>query len=186
SDHSAGTGSGPHTTRREGELETSLAFPDNRLLIDLCGELDSNLARIERTTGVQIARRGNALSLHGEAAARAEAAQALTSLYERLEQGRAVEAGDVEAALRMPHPSRSGAATSKIEMFGRDGMALRTRKKTIEPRTPAQAEYLRAMFENELVFAFGPAGTGKTYLAVAVAVSMFLDGQVDRIVLSRP
>jgi phosphate starvation-inducible PhoH-like protein len=172
--------------------ETLLDFPDNRLLIDLCGAHDRNLARIEQALEVQILRRGNVLALHGPAQARERAAEALQALYRRLEQGRAAEPGDVDAALRFgaapaaePEPDGER-AQNQLEMFAGGRLEIRTRKKTVEPRTRTQGEYARALFERELVFGLGPAGTGKTYLAVAAAVSMWLEGRVDRIILSRP
>ena len=159
--------------------ETRVEFADNRLLIDLCGAHDSNLARIEAETGVQIIRRGNELRLIGPEAARGDAAQVLSALYGRLEAGRDLEAGDIDAEMRLaaagPAP---GATGGQIE--------IATRKKQIRPRSRAQAAYLGALMERELVFGIGPAGTGKTYLAVAVAVNMFISGRVDRIILSRP
>ncbi len=178
------------TTAEDGTLtERPLSFPDNRLLIALCGEFDSNLAQIEQALSILITRRGNELVLHGPEDSVARAAEALESLYLRLEQGREVELGDVTAAIRMgnrrtePEPSDDAA---QLEMFQGDRVEIRTRKKVIEPRTPAQKDYVRNLFSHELVFGIGPAGTGKTYLAVAAAVSMFLDGHVDKIILSRP
>ncbi len=173
-----------------------LEFPDNRILIDLCGELDRNLVQVKSRLGVAIQRRGNHLSLHGGAADREAAEQVLRALYARLEQGRAVTPGDVEAAIRMVPgnapvhvpgvaPART-ASPGQLEMFSGDRIEIRTRKKVVEPRTPAQKAYVRNLFQHELVFGLGPAGTGKTYLAVAAAVAMFLDGHVDRIILSRP
>jgi len=173
--------------------ETLLDFPDNRLLIDLCGGFDRNLAQVEHALGVQILRRGNVLAVHGEADAIDRAADALQALYRRLEQGRPVEPGDVDAALRFgaapaPEPSKRGgpAPESQLEMFAGGRLEIRTRKKTVEPRTRTQRDYVKALFDNEMVFGIGPAGTGKTYLAVAVGVSMWLEGRVDRILLSRP
>ena len=170
--------------------ETLLDFPDNRLLIDLCGGFDKNLALVEQALDIQILRRGNVLALHGDRDARDRAAEALEALYRRLEQGRTVEAGDVDAALRFgaaPPPAAEGAPPqNQLEMFAGGKMEIRTRKKSVEPRTRTQGDYVRNLFEQELVFGIGPAGTGKTYLAVAVAVSMWLEGRVDKIVLSRP
>ena len=168
--------------------ETLLEFPDNRLLIDLCGEFDKNLTQIESTLGVQIVRRGNQLAVLGEADARDKAAEVLQSLYIRLEGGRDVEAGDIEAEIRMGG-SDTGTGTrdgDQLEMFQGGRVEIKTRKKTIEPRTEAQKAYVQSLFQNELAFGIGPAGTGKTYLAVAVGVSMFIEGHVDRIILSRP
>ncbi|MGZ9812001.1 PhoH family protein [Pseudoroseicyclus sp. H15] len=173
-----------------------LEFPDNFLLIDLCGEHDRNLAELEERLEVQILRRGNRLEIHGEADLQKEAGRVLSALYHRLEQGRGIAPGDLDRELRMngsesaaPAPrSRPAAVPGQAELFGADGqrIEIKTRKKLVEPRTEAQKAYVRALFENELAFGIGPAGTGKTYLAVAVGVSMFLTGHVDKILLSRP
>jgi phosphate starvation-inducible PhoH-like protein len=166
--------------------QTILEFPDNRLLIDLCGAYDAHLAAIEKALDVQIVRRGNELAIMGEAAEQAEAA--LNTLYTRLEGGRSVEQADVDSLLRM---GSSDAETGmqdgdQIEMPIGQNVEIQTRKKRVEPRTEAQKAYVQSLFDNELAFGIGPAGTGKTYLAVAVGVSMFIGGHVDRIILSRP
>lgn len=166
-------------------VESLLDFPDNRLLIDLCGEFDRNLAHIEQVLEIQILRRGNELVLIGEPSAVAQAKATLTTLYSRLETGRMLEQGDIDAALRFGS-AESSAGDDQLEMFRGGKIEIKTRKKSVEPRTAAQAGYVESLFENELVFGLGPAGTGKTYLAVAVAVSMFVEGHVDRILLSRP
>ena len=168
--------------------ETALSYPDNRILIDLCGELDRNLARIEQALDVSIVRKGNCLLVHGDRSSVQRTADVLNGLYRRLEQGRPVESGDIDGLLRMgsPRSENQRSAESQIEMFKGDAVEIRTRKKTVEPRTQAQKDYVRALFQSELVFGLGPAGTGKTYLAVAAAVSMFIEGRVDRIILSRP
>ncbi|MFY0617030.1 PhoH family protein [Shimia sp.] len=167
---------------------TAVEFPDNRLLIELCGEYDRNLADIEQKVGVQILRRGNLLDIHGDATAQAEAAEILNALYTRLESGKSVETGDIDREVRMGGSEvdtgvRDG---DQIEMFKGGPVEIKTRKKLVEPRTDAQKAYVLSLFNNELAFGIGPAGTGKTYLAVAVGVSMFISGQVDRIILSRP
>ena len=167
--------------------ETLLEVPDNRLLIDLCGANDRHLARIEEALAVHILRRGNLLAVVGAPEAQAEAARVLGGLYARLEQGRPVEMGEVEAALRMGgEPAPELTPAEQLEMFQAGNYELRTRKKSVEPRTEAQKDYVRALFQNELAFGIGPAGTGKTYLAVAVGVTMLIGGLVDRIILSRP
>ncbi len=164
-----------------------MEFPDNRLLIDLCGELDSNLAKIETATGAEITHVGNRLALKGDAHARKQAETVLRGIYARLEQGRPLTQGDVDAVIRMPEEvfetPREG---DQIEMFRGDRIEIRTRKRVVEPRSTAQKAYVKSLFANELVFGLGPAGTGKTYLAVAAAVSAFIEGHVDRIILSRP
>lgn len=174
-------------TKADDVVETLLEFPDNRLLIDLCGEYDRNLSQIEHQMGVHILRRGNRLSVIGEKASRDQAAAVLRALYARLEAGRGVAAGDIDAALRMgmPLPDVARPEGEQIEMFG-SSVELRTRKKPIEPRTEAQKAYVANLFANELGFGIGPAGTGKTYLAVAVGVTMFIGGMVEKIILSRP
>jgi len=169
----------------EDIVETVLEFPDNRLLIDLCGEFDRNLAQIEHQMGVHILRRGNRLAVIGEKPAREQAAAVLRSLYARLESGRGVAAGDIDGALRMGRPVGEAEGGEQIELFS-TGVELRTRKKPIEPRTEAQKAYVTNLFQNELGFGIGPAGTGKTYLAVAVGVTMFISGAVEKIILSRP
>ena len=165
--------------------EHLVEFPDNRLLIELCGEYDRNLAEIEQKLGVQILRRGNQLVVIGDGVSAGEAVSVLGALYERLETGRHVAPGDVDRELRMD-TTGSGDAGDQLEMFRGGRVEIRTRKKTVEPRTEAQKTYVKALFDNELGFGIGPAGTGKTYLAVAVGVNMFIEGHVDRIILSRP
>ncbi len=174
-------------------LETVVEFPDNFLLIDLCGEYDRNLAEIEKKLGVQILRRGNQLAVIGEPEQAKEARDVLLALYQRLEDGRTVEHGDVDRELRMGAGGSAdrdagdeAGGADQLEMFKGGRVEIKTRKKPVEPRTDAQKAYVQALFANELAFGIGPAGTGKTYLAVAVGVSMFIEGHVDRIILSRP
>ncbi len=172
-----------HPTTSEHVLETRLEFPDNRLLIDLFGEFNRNLAQIEEALGVQVVHQGNQIAIFGEAAAVKRAAEVLEALYQRLESGRDIAPGDIDAEIRM------GGETSpldQMELFQRGRVEIRTRKRLVEPRTEAQKEYVKALYANELAFGIGPAGTGKTYLAVAVGVNMFIGGHVDRIILSRP
>ena len=186
----------PHPARSSAPTEQVLEFPDNFLLIDLCGEHDRHLAAIEDKLGVQILRRGNRISVIGEAGAGKNAAGVLQALYSRLEAGRSVEAGDVDRELRMgPQTGTTQTMTKtehgdQIEMFNRDApggrIEIKTRRKHVEPRTEAQKAYARALFEHEMAFGIGPAGTGKTYIAVAVGVTMLIGGHVDKIVLSRP
>jgi len=175
-------------TRPEDVVETILEFPDNRLLIGLCGEYDRNLSQIEHQMGVHVLRRGNRLSVIGDKEARDMAAAVLRGLYARLEAGHDISAGDIDGAIRLgrPMPDSARPDDEQIEMFSANGMELRTRKKPIQPRTEAQKEYVKNLFSNELGFGIGPAGTGKTYLAVAVGVTMFISGAVEKIVLSRP
>ena len=174
-----GTLSEPQEPTSAGQ--TALEFPDNRLMIELCGEFDKNLAKIEQQLDVQIIRRGNQLDIFGPDEAATEAQGVLSNLYERLENGISVEFADIDRALRM-NPEND----NQLEMFSKSSVEIKTRKKPVEPRTDAQKAYVNSLMENELAFGIGPAGTGKTYLAVAVAVSKFISGDVDRIILSRP
>lgn len=174
-----GTLSEPQEPTSAGQ--TALEFPDNRLMIELCGEFDKNLAKIEQQLDVQIIRRGNQLDIFGPNEAASEAHGVLSNLYERLENGKSVEFADIDRALRMKLEN-----DNQLEMFSKSSIEIKTRKKPVEPRTDAQKAYVHSLMENELAFGIGPAGTGKTYLAVAVAVSKFISGDVDRIILSRP
>ncbi|WP_170404493.1 PhoH family protein [Ruegeria arenilitoris] len=170
------------------QREAFVEFPDNRLLIDLCGEYDRNLTEIEQKLSVQIVRRGNQLVVMGDEDSQKQAIEVLQALYTRLEGGRDVEAADVDRELRMGG-SETGTGSrdgDQLEMFKGGTVEIKTRKKLVEPRTDAQKAYVQSLFNNELAFGIGPAGTGKTYLAVAVGVSMFIGGHVDRIILSRP
>ncbi|MCC7321782.1 MAG: PhoH family protein [Rubellimicrobium sp.] len=166
--------------------ETVIDFADNRLLALLCGEYDRNLALLEERLKVHILHRGNRLTVVGDPVARQDAARVIDALQARLVAGRPVDPADIDRALRMRSPLREGGAR-QMDMFpDGDRVDIQTRRKLVEPRTDAQKAYVRALFANELCFGIGPAGTGKTYLAVAVGVSLFLGGHVDRIILSRP
>lgn len=158
-------------------------FDDNRLLGALFGANDRHLARIEQALNVSVTARGNRLSIEG-GPWRQKATQAvLSDLYRRLQQGHDIGSGEVDGAIRMAE-----AMVTEDDSVPRsdDDTQVRTRRRTIGARSPMQAAYIRALQSNELVFGLGPAGTGKTFLAVAVGVSMLLDGRVERIILSRP
>ena len=178
------------TKDQEQPDQTNIKFPDNRLLIDLCGEFDKNLAEIEQQLALQIVRRGNELNLFGDKISRSSGKIVLEALYTRLKNGKSLDNGDLDRELRevtVGNDLGNDSQTDKqIKMFKRANFEIKTRKKTIEPRTNAQKVFVSSLLKNELVFGIGPAGTGKTYLAVAVAVSKFINGEVDRIVLSRP
>ncbi len=156
-------------------------FSDNGLVQQLVGPHNENLTRLERRLDVVLHSRGNTVTIEGPRA-RAERAQAaLRQLYRRLTGGLPVEIGDVDGAARLVQEN-----AMQDDTAGAEDLSIRTRKRHIAARTPAQAAYLQALADHELVFALGPAGTGKTYMAVAKAVALKLAGTVDRIVLSRP
>jgi phosphate starvation-inducible PhoH-like protein len=161
-----------------------LEFDDNRLLPLLFGEYDQNLARIEQQLGVSLVSRGNQVAISGPADSVDAAREALNTLYQRLKHGQPVDRNDVDAVVRMARSA--GSDGNLFDRLSADGTAVRTQRRLVSPRTSMQAAYLRALRDTDMVFALGPAGTGKTYLAVAVAVAMLAKGTIDRIVLSRP
>ncbi len=159
-----------------------MMFEDNKLLPQLFGERDQHIDRIERELGVSVVSRGNRLAISGPSTRTGAARAALGALYERLQRGMEVDAAAVDAALRLAvrrGDGQSGALWAEAD-------EIRTKKRRITPRGPTQTEYIRALRTKEMVFGIGPAGTGKTYLAVALAVDMLTGGIVERIVLSRP
>ena len=160
-----------------------LEFDDNRLLPMLYGDFDRHLARIEKSVGVTISSRGNTVAISGDSGGVKIARTVLLRLYDRLTQGMEVSIAEVDAALRMV---RGEAGDRGVEELASGKLVIRTPKRHISPRSPGQQRYIRALMDNELTFGLGPAGTGKTYLAVGMAVSMLTSGAVDRIVLSRP
>ncbi len=167
----------------------TLQFDDNALLPLLYGEHDRHLAQIEQRAGVRLASRGNRLTITGSAEASGIAEAALRALWKRLEQGDTVAIAEVEAALRMAEGAVRNAVQAEAQeprLPLSDLPAIRTRKGAIGPRSPAQAGYMETLARHEMVFGIGPAGTGKTYLAVAQGVALLMAGRVDRIVLSRP
>ena len=167
------------------DKSSQLEFADNKLLIDLCGEFDRNLAELENKLAIQIVRRGNVLDLIGDKSSTETSAQVLNSLYQRLESGKSLEYSDIDREIRLILDGVNE-STDQMEMFSNGLFEIRTRKKTVEPRTDAQRLFVKSLTNNELAFGIGPAGTGKTYLAVAVGVSKFIAGEVDKIILSRP
>jgi len=168
SDPAAGVGGRSADVRR-------MAFDDNALLAVLYGHHDRHLVRIEQLANVQLSARGNQLAIAGPSEDAAVAHKAIAGLYERLKRGLSIEMADIDAAVRF---ARSGADG--------DEEGIRTRRRTVQARTPGQRGYLAALRERDMVFALGPAGSGKTYLAVAMGVSLLIAGKVERIVLSRP
>ena len=155
-----------------------LTFPDNGLAMLLFGSHHQNLARIEQKMDVAIIARGNELTITGDAGDVKKVKKVLNGLYSSLENGKEINAEEVDAVIRM--------ATAPGGEINDADLTIRTNKRHISPRTPVQADYLRAIDQAELVFGEGPAGTGKTYLAVAKAVERLISGSVDRIILSRP
>jgi phosphate starvation-inducible PhoH-like protein len=162
-----------------------LAFDDNRFASLLFGQYGQNLALIERRLGVVAEQRGNHVTLAGSRDGVERSRRVLEGLYEQLRRGDELVSGDVEGAIRL--------AIAQGSLFDYDAVTARPsfeeinlRKRAVRARTAAQDAYIRALRRHALVFGTGPAGTGKTWLAVAHAVQLFERKEVDRIILSRP
>src|SRR5512146_736363 len=162
-----------------------IEFEQPYLLGPLFGDYDRHLLTIEQRLGVHIAARGNRVQIEGDPDAAARARDVLIGLYNRLDQGHDVDAEAVDAVLGMAaQPNLDGIIQEEVTSAPR--VMIRTRKKTIVPRSAVQTTYMEALARDEMIFALGPAGTGKTYVAVAQAVSQLINGSVDRLILSRP
>jgi phosphate starvation-inducible PhoH-like protein len=172
------TASAIRPVRSDARPETTIELSDTVRLQLLSGPEDRHLRAIEQGLGVHLSVRGNQLSISGESDAVSRARQLLTALYQRLAVSGSLESGELDAAINATRTDGPAASEQLTP--------IRTRKRQIVARTAGQAAYLKSLRENTLTFGLGPAGTGKTYLAVAMAVDMLMSGQVSRIVLSRP
>jgi phosphate starvation-inducible protein PhoH and related proteins len=159
----------------EGSL--ALAFDDNRVLALLMGQHDAHLAVIEQRLGVTITPRGNRLAIRGDRTTAELARSVLLHLYTKAARGDEINRGEIDGAIRMVKVAEEKEVASG---------GVRTRRKTVSARTANQKAYIEQIRKNELCFGVGPAGTGKTYLAVACAAEALMNGEVDRIILSRP
>ena len=167
-----------------------IPFEDNRLVADLLGEYDAHVAVLEDRLGIDVVVHGNVVTLSGAPHDCAVAKIVLQRLYQRLEEGESIGPGDIDGAIRHvlaepggnDEPDKEGTQAGG----GKDEAQLRTRKRVITGRTPNQSVYIKALESTDLVFATGPAGTGKTYLAVAFAAACLERGVADRLILSRP
>ncbi|HKD24964.1 MAG TPA: PhoH family protein [Xanthobacteraceae bacterium] len=174
---------GPVTANPAAQIV--VAFDDNRLASTLFGQYGQNLALIERRLGVVTEQRGNHVTVAGSRDGCEQARHVLEGLYDELKRGHDLATGDVEGAIRL--------AIAQGSLFDFDTATLRTsfeqinlRKRPVRARTAGQDAYIRSLRRNSLVFGIGPAGTGKTWLAVAYAIALFERKEVDRIILSRP
>ncbi|HEX8527713.1 PhoH family protein [Allosphingosinicella sp.] len=162
-----------------------LQFEQAHLMGPLFGEFDRNLVEIEDKLGVYIAARGTKVQIEGEPEDAARARDVLTGLYNRLDEGQDIDSETVSAIISMSgQPTLDGIISADVAEPPK--VMIRTRKKTIVPRSATQAVYMEALARDDLIFALGPAGTGKTYVAVAQAVQQLIGGSVDRLILSRP
>ncbi len=167
------------------KAEVTLAFDDNRFASILFGHYDQNLARIERRLGVSAHANGNHVTLKGSPEACDQARRVLENLYARVKQGQSISLGDVDGAVQ--EGALQGNLFPKEESSRTSFEQITTRKRgAVRARNAAQDLYLRALKRNELVFAEGPAGTGKTWLAVGHAVALLEQGAVERLIITRP
>ena len=164
-----------------------LTFDNNKHASTLFGQFEENISQIEKKLGVDIRSKGNQLTVSGEPSSTEKARRALDSLYAMVRAGHAIAGSDVDGAIRMAIASFEQPSLPTMETKSRMSLSqISTRKRTIHARTPTQNAYMRALDKSELVFGVGPAGTGKTYLAVAHAAMLLERGAVERIILSRP
>jgi phosphate starvation-inducible PhoH-like protein len=179
---------GKTTAGEPAQLHTNLVFDDNSLLPMLFGEDDAHLARLEKKLQVSASSRGNVLALSGERHNVELSKHVLQSLYKELEQGGEVGMAQVDAAIRMAGAGKpAGREREESEgLFGISDIVIKTMKKSVKPYSQMQGKYIQALGNNDMVFALGPAGTGKTYIAVAMAVALFNAHKVEKIILSRP
>ncbi|MBE6448515.1 MAG: phosphate starvation-inducible protein PhoH [Alphaproteobacteria bacterium] len=161
--------------------EINFELFNNTLVQQLVGPQDNNLRLIEKILGVEINSFGNQMIIKGSAEAIEQAKTSIDVLYNKVSKGISINEEEVKAAIRI-----SGGNTDSSTAQDLSNIVLKTKKRHIYPRSATQALYIQEMMKNELVFGLGPAGTGKTYLAVALAVSMMLEGRIDKIILSRP
>ncbi len=174
---------------REKQAKTgesiSIAFQDNSLLPMLFGDEDVHLTKLEKKFNVQATTRGNMLAISGEKADVDACRAVVESLYSDLKKGAEIGGKEVDAAIRMNAANSDHHEESKT-LFGSHELIVKTMKKSVKPYSQAQAKYIEALTKNDVVFTLGPAGTGKTYIAVAMAVAMFNSHRVEKIILSRP
>ena len=160
-------------------------FDKPHLINAVFGEFDRNLVTIENRLGVYISARGNRVQIEGEAGAIGRTRDVLNDIYSRLSRGQEIDTEAVQSIIAMTaEPTLEGIV--RKDSADAPGIMIRTRKKTLVPRSATQIPYMEALARDEIIFALGPAGTGKTYLAVAQAVAMLITGAVQRLILSRP
>ncbi|QUL38315.1 PhoH family protein [Erythrobacter sp. JK5] len=174
----------PIPIREARRAQVEISFENQSLLGALFGQFDANLVQVENRLGVFIHARGDKVVIEGPEDAVARARDTLQTMYDRLAMGQDLDAGAIEALIAMSNePTLEGIISGERES---PPIMIRTRRKTIVPRSATQVSYMRSLARDDIIFALGPAGTGKTYLAVAQAVSQLISGSVQRLILSRP
>ena len=171
----------PETSHR---ARAELEFDEPAVLGALFGQFDANLVQLENRLGVFIAARGNRIQIEGGEEPVTRAREVLKGMHNRLQAGQELDAGAIDSLIAMSaEPTLEGIIAGDVDA---PPIMIRTRKKTIVPRSATQIEYMRMLASRDIIFALGPAGTGKTYVAVAQAVSQLISGSVQRLILSRP
>jgi len=160
-----------------------LSFEDNEVVSSMCGELDNNLKLLEIEMGVSIVPRGNLISISGNESGVKKTGLVLEKIYQSAKNNNQIDYGELKGIINMTTNEKSNKETSKNLV---DSFFVKAGKKILKPRSETQKKYFELVKERQMVFCCGPAGTGKTFLAVAFAVSMLKGGQVEKIILSRP
>jgi len=155
---------------------------NNKALMEIAGSFDSNLKELEKHTGSKIYFRGNSISIKGSKKANEKVKDAIEYLIYRFRSDKKIDKNDIITALNteMVQDTKNQSTVQSL------GEVIKTPKRSVIPRSKKQTEYVRSLKTNQIIMSLGPAGTGKTYLAVAVALSMLLEKKVERIILSRP
>jgi phosphate starvation-inducible protein PhoH and related proteins len=166
----------------DDERVTQLIFDDNETLRHICGEGNRNLQVVEEAFGVRIGQRGNKLSFAGPSNRIELAEKVVLDTYQLAKKGHEVSEADFQQALKMIAQD----STVDIDTVFLDALPLTASNRRIAPKSVHQREYIEAIRKHDLVFGIGPAGTGKTYLAMAMAVAALLSKRINRIVLTRP
>lgn len=162
--------------------QITVNFPDIERARQLFGERNSNLERIAVATETTVNARGSTVFIQGDSIAARLAENVLNQLYALVQEGYPVHPNDIDYAVRV----LSGNDRADLKKIFLDTVFITSKKTTIAPKSPAQKDYIDAIRKYDIVFGIGPAGTGKTYLAMAMAVSALTKGNVDRIILTRP
>ncbi|KAF0809114.1 PhoH family protein [Alcanivorax sp. S71-1-4] len=158
---------------------------DSRRLANLCGKLDENIQQISRRLGIDIANRGNEFTLSGDMGAVQTASNVISLLYDETGEGLDITPEVVHLHLQGAGAQRQPAGGNTVE-FPTDDLVIRTKRARVRPRGEHQKAYIRSIRRHDINFGIGPAGTGKTWLAVACAVDALERSEVQRIVLVRP
>jgi len=169
-------------SRNDSAMSRQISFPDYELVRGLCGEQNSNLKLLEKRTGVSLDLRGNGIAIKGRAWEVEVAEKVLKQLYALLESDYPVYPSDIEYAVRIVN----GDPSANLKTIFKEEIAISSKKKTITPKTINQKNYIDSIRKYDIVFGIGPAGTGKTYLAMAMAVSSLIKKEINRVVLARP